>query len=80
MLRCGLQEMANTEQLGSRGEVWLVAQLVLLGLLVFPPDPLEVGRQCPFSIARMTGISWVHLTLILALTVIPTARPCFTSH
>lgn len=39
----GLQEMANTEQLGSRGEVWLVAQLVLLGLLVFPPGPLEVG-------------------------------------
>jgi hypothetical protein len=40
---CGLQEMADTEQLGSRGEVWLVAQLVLLGLLVFPPGPLEVG-------------------------------------
>jgi hypothetical protein len=39
--------MANTEQLGSRGEVWLVAQLVLLGLLVFPPGPLEVGAVDP---------------------------------
>ena len=45
LLPPGLQEVANTEKLGSRGEVWVVAQLVLMGLVVFPPGPLEVQQH-----------------------------------
>lgn len=40
-----LQELADTEQLGSRGELWFLAQAVLLVLLFFPPGPLEVRMQ-----------------------------------
>jgi protein-S-isoprenylcysteine O-methyltransferase Ste14 len=53
-----LKEMADTKQPGSRGEVWLVAQLVLLGLLVFPPGPLE-------ALVRLGGIGSIVAGLAL---------------
>ena len=37
-----LSELADTEELGKRGELWFAAQAVLLLLLVFPPAQLEV--------------------------------------
>lgn len=56
-----LRELANTEQLGSRGELWFVAQAVLLVLLFFPPSPLE-------AVVRIGGVASAvaGLTLIIA--------------
>ena len=36
------EEILDTSKLGKRGEGWFVAQLLLILLVLFPPQPLEV--------------------------------------
>lgn len=48
-------EILDTSKLGKRGEGWFLAQLVLFGVVLFPPHPLELAAKLLGLLALALG-------------------------